>query len=132
MMTNAFSMPFQGFNADAFSKMFAMPDSMGSAARETMAASTQSVRASAKGLQDAGSVVMRQLKDHAEMSTEMGKKLADAGSIQDAMQIHAGYVKSSVEANMKGFTELSTLYADTLREAFAPLAKQAKKASKSA
>ena len=132
MMTNAFSMPFQGFNADAFSKMFAMPDSMGSTARETMAASTQSVRASAKGLQDAGSVVMRQLKDHAEMSTEMGKKLADAGSVQDAMQIHAGYVKSSVEANMKGFTELSTLYADTLREAFAPLAKQAKKASKSA
>jgi len=132
MTTSAFSMPFQGFNADAFSKMFAMPDSMGSLARDSMTASTQSARASAKGLQDAGSVVMRQLKDHAALSVETGKKLADVGSVEDAMAIHAGYVKSSVEANMKGFTELSTLYADTMREAFAPLAKQAKKASKSA
>ena len=48
------------------------------------------------------------------------------------MTIQTGYVKSAFENNLKGFGELSELYAETMREAFAPLAKQAKKAAKSA
>ena len=130
-MTNAaFSMPFQAFNSDSFSKFFTMPDGMSTVARETAAASTQSTRASMKGMQDVGAALMRQIKDQSALSVETGKKLAEAGSVEAAMAVHGAYIKSAIEANMKGFTELSTLYTDTIREAFAPLAKQAKKAAK--
>ena len=132
MNTAAFTLPFSAFNADSFSKFFAMPESVGDLARETMAAGTQSTKASVKGMQDVGSTVLRQMKDQMNLSVETGKKLAEAGSIEDAMELQTGYVKSAFEASLKGFTELSDLYADTVREAFAPLAKQVKKATKAA
>ena len=132
-MTNAaFSLPFPAFNTEAFNKFFAVPESVGDFARDTMAAGTQSTKASVKGMQDAGSTVLRQMKDQVALTVETGKKLAEAGSIEDAMDLQTGYVKTAFEASLKGFTELSDLYADTVREAFAPLAKQAKKAAKAA
>lgn len=132
MTTNAFSSPFQQFDVENFSKFFAVPDSVSDFARETMSVGTESTRASVKGMQDAGSTVMRQMKDQVTLSVETGKKLADAASIEDAVSIQSAYVKSAIEANMKGFTELSTLYADTFREAYAPLAKKTKKVVKKA
>ncbi|MEM7460694.1 MAG: phasin family protein [Pseudomonadota bacterium] len=60
-----------------------------------------------------------------------GKKLAEAGTLEDAFGIQSKYLKSAFENNLKGFNELSEVYTETLRDAFAPLAKQAKKASKS-
>ena len=66
------------------------------------------------------------------LSVETGKKLAEAASLEDALSIQTGYMKSAFENNLKGFTELSEVYTETLRDAFAPLAKQAKKAAKNA
>ncbi|MDJ0922673.1 MAG: phasin family protein [Henriciella sp.] len=128
--TSPFNMPFSPFNTDTFKSMFPMPDSMGSLARDAMEASTESTRASVKGMQDAGSAMMSQLKKQMTLSVETGKQLSEATTLEDAMEIQTAYVKKAVEANIKGFTELSELYADTLRETFAPLAKQAKKATK--
>lgn len=104
---------------------------MGTLARGAMEASTASTRASVKGMQDAGQTMMAHLKEQMNLSVETGKKLADVGSIEDAMGIQTRFMKSAFENNLKGFGELSELYAETMREAFAPLAKQAKKATKS-
>ncbi len=104
---------------------------MGSLTRSAMEASTASTRASVKGMQDAGQTMMAHMKEQMNLSVEAGKKLAEAGSVEDAMTIQTGYVKSAFENNLKGFSELSELYAETMREAFAPIAKQAKKAAKS-
>lgn len=132
-MTNAaFPMTFPTFDTEAFSKFFTVPESVSDLARDTMAASTQSTRASVKGMQDAGSTVLRQMKDQVALTVATGKKLAEAGSLEDAVELQTGFVKSAFEANLKGFAELSELYADTVREAFAPLAKQVKKATKAA
>jgi hypothetical protein len=38
-------------------------------------------------------------------------------------------MKSAMEANMKGFAQLSELYATSMRETFAPIAKQMQKAT---
>jgi len=135
-MTNRpFPTPFETLTPDMFSKFFAMPgamnsDSIGALARETMAASTQSTRASVKGLQDTGSALLRQINERTALSVKTGKKLADITSPEDAVAVHADYIRASIEANMKGLSELSTLYADTVREAFMPLAKSTKKPAK--
>ena len=127
-----FSFPFGAFNADAFSGFFPESDSMSALARGAMEASTASTRASVKGMQDAGQTMMTHFKEQMNLSVETGKKLAEAGSIEDALGIQTRFMKSAFENNLKGFSELSELYADTMREAFAPLAKQAKKAAKTA
>lgn len=130
--SSPFAFPFPSFNAEAFTGFFPSSDSMGTLTRGAMEASTASTRASVKGMQDAGQTMMAHLKTQMNLSVETGKKLAEAESLEDAMSIQTRYVKSAVENNIKGFSELSELYSDTLREAFAPLAKQAKKAAKSA
>ena len=130
--SSPFAFPFAPFNADAFTGFFPASDSMGTLARGAMEASTASTRASMKGMQDAGQTMMAHLKTQMNLSVETGKKLAEAESIEDAMGIQTRYVKSAFENNIKGFNELSELYSDTLRETFAPMAKQAKKAAKSA
>lgn len=102
---------------------------MGSLTRGAMEASTASTRASVKGMQEA---MMTHMKQQMNLSVETGKKLAEAGTLEDAFGIQSKYLKSAFENNLKGFNELSEVYTETLRDAFAPLAKQAKKASKSA
>lgn len=72
---------------------------------------------------------MSNLKEQMTLSVETGKKLSEADTVAGAMTIQAGFVKSAFENNVKSFGELSEVYTDTLREAFAPLAKQAKKAA---
>lgn len=104
---------------------------MSALARGAMEASTASTRASVKGMQDAGQTMMAHFKEQMSLSVETGKKLAEAGSFEDAMTIQTRFVKSAFENNLKGFSELSELYAETMREAFSPIAKQAKKAAKS-
>jgi phasin family protein len=128
--TSPFTFPFSAFNADAFSGFFPENDFVGALARGAMEASTASTRASVKGMQDASQTMMAHFKEQMNLSVETGKKLAEAGSFEDAMGIQTRFMKSAFENNLKGFSELSELYADTMREAFAPLAKQAKKAAK--
>ncbi len=127
-----FTFPFSAFNTDAFSNFFPDTDSVGSLARGAMEASTASTRASVKGMQEASQAMMAHMKQQMTLSVETGKKLAEAESLEDAMGIQTKYLKSAFENNLKGFNELSEVYTETLRDAFAPLAKQAKKASKSA
>jgi len=130
--SSPFTFPFSAFNADTFSNAFADNDSMGSLARGAMEASTASTRASVKGMQDVGQSAMAHMKRQMNLSVETGKKLAEAGSLEDAMRIQTGFLKSVVENNLKGFSQMSELYAETMRETFAPLAKQAKKTASGA
>lgn len=130
--SSPFAFPFRGFDADAFAGLFPNQDSMGTLARGAMEASTASTRASVKGLQEAGQAVMGHLKQQMTLSVETGKKLSEAGTLSEAMTVQTGFVKSAFENNLKGFNDLSEVYADTLREAFAPLAKQAKTVAKKA
>mmetsp|Transcript_23511 Transcript_23511/g.30072 ORF Transcript_23511/g.30072 Transcript_23511/m.30072 type:complete len:139 (-) Transcript_23511:130-546(-) len=130
--SSPFSFPFSAFKTDAFPGFFPESDSMSALARGAMEASTASTRASVKGMQDAGQTMMAHFKEQMSLSVETGKKLAEAGSLEDAMTIQTRFVKSAFENNLKGFSELSELYAETMREAFSPIAKQAKKAAKSA
>lgn len=132
MANTAFTSPFQSFNADTFTKFFTVPDSMSSFARESMAATTKSTQASVKGFQDVSTTVLRQFKDQVTLSVETGKKLADVDSVESAFEVQSAYVKSAVEANMKGFTELAGLVSDTMAEALAPIAQQTAKATKTA
>lgn len=125
-----FTFPFNAFDTEAFSNFFPATDTVGSLTRSAMEASTASTRASVKGMQDAGQTLMAHMKEQMNLSVETGKKLAEVTSLEDAMTIQTGYVKAAFEHNLKGFAELSELYTETLREAFAPLAKQAKKAAK--
>lgn len=130
--TSPFSNAFASFTPEAMAGFFPQSDSMGTLTRSAVEASTASARASIKGMQEAGQSMMSQMKEQMTLSVETGKKLSEVSSLDEAMKIQAGFMKSTFEANMKGFTELTELYTETMREAFAPLAKQAKKAAKSA
>lgn len=129
--SSPFAFPFASFNKDAFSGFFPESDSMSSLARGAMEASTASTRASVKGMQDAGQAMMAHLKSQMNLSVETGKKLSEAGNLEDAFGIQVRFMKSAFENNLKGFNEMSELYTETMREAFAPISKQAKKAAKS-
>ena len=130
--TSPFSNAFASFTPEAMAGFFPQSDSMGTLTRSAVEASTASARASIKGMQEAGQSMMSQMKEQMTLSVETGKKLSEVSSLDEAMKIQAGFMKSTFEANMKGFTALTELYTETIREAFAPLAKQAKKAAKSA
>lgn len=124
--TNSFKMPFSSFSPELFAKYMPQAESMETFARDAFSASTESTRASVKGMQEVSSVMMRQMKDAMTLSVDTGRQLSEASSLEDAMNIQASYFKSALEANMKGLSELSELYTDTVQEAFAPLAKSAK------
>lgn len=130
--SSPFAFPFRGFDANAIANFLPNQDAVGTLARGAMEASTASTRASVKGMQEVGQTMLDHLKQQIALSVETGKKLSEAGTLSEAMTVQTGFVKSAFENNLKGFNELSEVYADTLREAFAPLAKQAKKAAKSA
>lgn len=130
--TSPFTFPFGTFNTDAFSQYFSDTDSMGAFARGAMEASTESTRASVKGMQEVGQAMMAHMKQQMNLSVETGKKLAEVGSFEDALSIQTNFMKSSFENSLKGFSEVSEVYTETMRDAFAPLAKQAKKAAKRA
>jgi len=127
--TTPFQMPFASFDPQALSKMFPMNGSVGNYARDAVNTTSESTRASMKGLQEVSAAVMAQMKEQITLSVETGQKLAETKSLQDAMTIQAGYMKSAFETGMKNFSELSELYSDALRETFAPIAKQASKAT---
>lgn len=126
-----FTFQFSAFDADKFTNLFTDNDSMGALTRGAMEASTASTRASVKGMQDVSQTIMAHMKQQMTLSVETGKQLAEADSLEAAMRIQTGFMKSAFENNLKGFNEMSGLYAETLRETFAPLAKQAKKGAKS-
>jgi len=129
---SSYPFPFGAFDAEAFSNFLPNSDSMGSLARGAVEASTESTRASVKGMQEAGQTMMAHLKQQMTLSVEAGKKLSEAGSFEDALSIQTGFMKSTFENNLKGFSDLSEVYTETMRDAFAPLAKQAKKAARRA
>lgn len=133
-MTNTmpFQMPFASFDPEAMTKLFPMNGSVGSMARDAVNATTESTRASMKGLQEVSSTMMAQMKEQMTLGVETSKKLAETKTVEDAMSVHAGYMKSAFEVGLKSFSELSELYAETMRDSFAPLAKQAKKSAKAA
>ena len=128
--TSAFKFPFASFGPDVFASYLPASDSIGSLARGAMEASTASTRASVKGMQDVGQSMIAHMKTQMSLSVETGKKLAEAESLQDAMSIQTGFMKLAFENNLKGFNELSGLYAETFRDAFAPVSAQAKKAAR--
>ncbi|MEM1087712.1 MAG: phasin family protein [Pseudomonadota bacterium] len=130
--TSPFQMPFTAFDADLMGNFFPANDSMGSYARDAMTATTESTRASMKGMQEVSNSLLAQMKEQMTLGVETSKKLAETTTVQDAMTLQVSYMKSAFESGIKSFSELSELYADTMREAFAPLAKQAKKTAKSA
>jgi len=127
-----FTFPFKAFDTGAFTSAFTDNDSMSALARGAMEASTASTRASMKGMQDVGQTMMTHMKQQMTLSVETTKKFAEADSFEAAMRIQTGFMKSAFENNLKGLSEMSELYTEALRETFAPLAKQAKKAAKSA
>ena len=128
--TSPFTNPFAGFNADAIKCYLPQSDTMNALARGAMEASTASTRASVKGMQEAGQSLMSQMKEQFTLSVETGKKWAEVTTLEEAMKVQTGFIKSAFEANLKGVSQLTELYTDTMREAFAPLAKQAKMATK--
>lgn len=130
--SSPFAFPFRGFDAEAIANFLPNQDAMGTLARGAVEASTASTRASVKGMQDVGQTMMDHLKQQIALTVETGKKLSEAGTLSETMSVQTGFVKSAFENNLRGFNELSEVYVDTMREAFAPLAKQAKKAAKSA
>ena len=125
-------MPFSTFTPETFAKFMPMPESFGTLAQDAVAASTESTRVSFKGMQDTGAALMQHAKDQMALSVETGKKFSEVTSVEDVMALQTSFMKTAFEANMKSFSEISELYTETMREAFAPLAKQAKKASKAA
>lgn len=129
--TSPFSPAFGAFSADTMKDFFPTTDMMGALTRGAMEASTASTRASVKGLQEASQTVMSHMKTQMTLSVETGRKLSEAASLEDAMSVQTSYMKTAFENNLRSFSDLSELYTDTMREAFAPLAKHAKKAAKS-
>ncbi len=131
MNTIPFSSPFPPFSTDTLKDFFPSSDMFGALTRGAMEASTASTRASVKGLQEASQTVMSHMKTQMTLSVETGQKLSEAGSLEDALTIQTGYIKTLFENNLRHFSDMSEVYTETLRESFAPIAKQAKKAAKS-
>ena len=128
--SSPFGFSFRGFEPEAFLKFFPSADTVRSYAREAVEASTDSTRASVKGMQDAGQTLVDLVREQVSLSVETGKKLSGVGSIQDAVDLQTEFVKSSFDTNVRGFNELADVYTDTLIGAVNPFVKQAKKAAK--
>jgi len=86
--------------------------------REGISAATQ---ASAKGAQEINTRAMAFFQDAMATGMEASKSVTAAKSLQEAMELQAGFAKSAFEVYMRQFGEMASLYAATLKEASAPL-----------
>lgn len=98
-------------------------DPFNTATRDAFSLGDERTKASLKSMQEMGTSVMGGWKKHVALSIETSKKLTSADTIEDAMAIQAGYLKSCYEANVKSASEMTKLYSDTMRTAFMPLTK---------
>ena len=72
--TSPFQMPFTAFDTDMFESFFPMNDSMVTYARSAVSATTESTRASMKGMQDVSNTMMTQMKEQMTLGVETSKK----------------------------------------------------------
>ena len=117
--------PFASMTPDAFMKAFPFGDM----SKDAMSASTESAKVSVKGFQDASAMVLSQARERMSATVESGKALAGAKTVEEAMSIQSDFFQSSMKAHVDSLSELTTLYTNTMKEAFAPFAAQAKAAA---
>ena len=113
---------FGAFAPESFVKAFPFASQFGDFGKDAMTASTESAKASVKSFQDASAAVMRQTQDRVSMTVETGKTLAGAKTIEEAMEIQSNFVKSSLKAQMDGFSELAGIYSSAMKDCFEPFA----------
>ena len=113
---------FGAFAPENFVKAFPFASQFGEFGKDAMTASTESAKASVKSFQDASAAVMRQAQDRMSMTVETGKTLAGAKTVEEAMEIHSNYVKSSLKAHMDGLSELAGIYSGAIKECMQPFA----------
>ncbi|MEN0077878.1 MAG: phasin family protein [Pseudomonadota bacterium] len=89
--------------------------------REGFTAATASAQASAKGAQEINTRAMAYLQESMASGMEVSKSVSTAKSLQEAMELQATYAKSTFDTYMKQVGEMAGLYADTMRQASAPL-----------
>lgn len=120
---------------DMFAANMATPDSMKEGmdrfmslagemtelSRDGMTAATACAQASAKGAQEINARALAFFQDATAMGVEATKTVSSAKSVQEAMELQAGFAKTAFDTYMKNFGEMASLYAATMKEAAAPL-----------
>ncbi|WP_084417828.1 phasin family protein [Henriciella litoralis] len=113
---------FGTFNPETFVKAFPFANSFGDMGKDAMTASTESAKASVKSFQDASAAVMRQAQDRMSMTVETGKTLAGATTMEEAMEIQTGYMRTAMKAHMDGISELAGIYSAAMKDFMEPFA----------
>jgi len=132
MYSAPFTQSFGGFSAEKLSNFFPAGDQVNSLAHHAMETSTNSAQATFKGAQEASQLVIGHMNKQMGLCTETMQKLSSVRSLDDAISLQTQYVSSALDHALNNFSALSELYTDTLREAFAPVSRQARKAARQA
>lgn len=111
---------FGAFSPESFVKAFPFASQFGGMGKDAMNASTESAKASVKSFQDASAAVMRQAQDRMSMSVETGKTLAGAKTVEEAVEIQSGFVRSAFKAHMDGLSELASIYSSAMKDCMQP------------
>lgn len=123
--------PFPMFNGEAgfpvefyrenLDRFIAMAGDMGNLSREGMSAAAEAAQASAKGVQELNARAFAYLQDAMSSGMEVGKSVASAKTVQEAVELQTSYTKTALESYMSQMSDMASLMASTMREAAEPL-----------
>ncbi len=111
---------FGAFAPETFVKAFPFANQFGDMGKDAMTASSESAKASVKSFQDASAAMMRQAQDRMSMTVETGKTLAGAKTVEEAVEIQSGFMRSAMKAHMDGLSELAGIYSSAMKDCMEP------------
>lgn len=112
---------FQAGFQDNMEKMMSSFGEMNTFAKANVDAMVESMTRAGKGMEKLNSHVLSYSKAAMEDGVTTAKKMAGVKSVQELIELNTTYAKSALENHMSELSKIGEVYAETLKDSFAPL-----------
>ena len=106
---------------DAIEKSLAALAETNTYSKKNLEAMVASVTAAAKGAETVGAQAMAYSKKQMEEQVAAAQKLAQAKSVQEAVELQTAFAKSAMETYMAEMTKMSEAFTASLKDSMKPL-----------
>ena len=106
---------------DAIEKSLAALAETTTYSKKNLEAMVASVTAAAKGAETVGAQAMAYSKKQMEEQVAAAQKLAQAKSVQEAVELQTAFAKSAMETYMAEMTKMSEAFTASLKDSMKPL-----------
>lgn len=109
----------------SYERSMEMMSEMGELSKKNLEAVAESTRITTKGFEEMGTRAASYSRDAMEKGVEAARSMTGVKSVQEALELQAGYTKSAFEAYLEEVNAMTGMFASTMRKASEPLNSQA-------